>query len=153
MNGIVLLGRSYVHTNNKYLGITIKIIHADVLASFIPMTKLISCKFSHRKPDIACNTKSITTAYNSDHCLLQVLFLHQCHFWYRDYLHHIPVKMNQMYGGCSRLWNMSVSRFLFYFDYILSQRKMCQMIPYVPILTLLWYSTFIQDYHWWNFTF
>ena len=102
---------------NSDLELAGAIAHDDVLVQSIPdPTHITSCTFSDNTPAIAWKTKGSTTTSGPAAYLLQSSALHRRHYRYNNELHYISGPTNSMADDCSRLWNLSDSQLLTYFN-------------------------------------
>ena len=118
---------------NSDLELTGTIAHDDILACAVPVAHLATCSLSDNTPAVAWRTKGSTTTTGAAVYLLQVSSLHQRHFRYdKPELHHIPGTINQMADDCSRLWHLSDSQLLHYFNSNYPQEKSWKMLHLRP---------------------
>ena len=102
---------------NSDLELAGAIAHDDILVQALRNpTHISSCTFSDNTPAIAWKTKGSTTTTGPAAYLLQTSALHRRHFRYNNELHHISGPTNTMADDCSRLWKMSDSQLVDYFN-------------------------------------
>jgi len=102
--------------------------HDDILASEVPVSHLTTCNLSDNTPAVAWRTKGSTTTTGPAAYLLQLSSLHQRHYRYKPELHHIPGKINTMADDCSRLWHLTDSQLIAYFNVKYPQPKSWKML-------------------------
>ena len=102
---------------NSDLELAGAIAHDDILATALPDTPHVStCTFSDNTPAVAWKGKGSTTTTGAAAYLLQLSALHRRHFCYRNDLNHISGDNNAMADDCSRLWQLSDSKLISYFN-------------------------------------
>jgi len=106
--------------------------HDDILASTVPVSHLTTCNLSDNTPAVAWRTKGSTTTTGPAAYLLQVSSLHQRHYRYKPELHHIPGVINTMADDCSRLWHLTDSQLVAYFNVKYPQQKSWKMLHLRP---------------------
>ena len=101
---------------NSDLELAGTIAHDDILASEVPVHHLTTCSMSDNTPAVAWRTKGSTTTIGPAAYLLQLSAIHQRHHRYKPELHHIPGTANVMADDCSRLWTLTDSQLVSYFN-------------------------------------
>ena len=89
----------------------------DVLSSALPdVAHLSTCTFSDNTPAVSWKTKGSTSTQGPAAYLLQTAALHKRHHRYQNELHYLPGRLNTMADDCSRLWQLSDSQLVSYFN-------------------------------------
>ena len=101
---------------NSDLELAGTIAHDDILTTEVPVQHLTTCALSDNTPAVAWRNKGSTTTTGPAAYLLQVSALHQRHHRYKPEFHHIPGTANSMADDCSRLWHLTDSQLLSYFN-------------------------------------
>jgi hypothetical protein len=129
-----LVSSSNMHgtITNSDLELAGTVAHDDVLASTVSVSHLTTCNLSDNTPAVAWRNKGSTTTTGPAAYLLQVSSLHQRHYRYKPELHHIPGIANTMADDCSRLWHLTDSQLLHYFNIKYPQPKLWTMLHLRP---------------------
>ena len=85
--------------------------HDDILASAVPIARLITWNLSDNTTVASWNTKCSNTMTGTKDYLLQFLDLHQCQFRYKPELFHIPGIDNSIADDFIRLWYLNESTY------------------------------------------
>ena len=105
------------NVTNSDLELTGSIAQDDVLTSALPsVAHLSTCTFSDNTPAVSWKTKGSTSTLGPAAYLLQTAALHRRHHRYQNELHYLPGHLNAMADDCSRLWQLSDSQLLSYFN-------------------------------------
>ena len=102
--------------SNSDLELAGTIAHDDILASTVPLHHLTTCSFTDNTPAVAWRSKGSTTTTGPAAYLLQLSALHQRHFRYKPEVHYLPGTANAMADDCSRLWNLTDTQLIAYFN-------------------------------------
>ena len=101
---------------NSDLQLSSAITHNDVLANALPLVAHLStCTFSDNTPAVAWK-KGSTSTNGPVSYLLQTAALHRRHYCYQNELQYLPSWLNTMADDCSRLWQLTDSQLISYFN-------------------------------------
>ena len=107
---------------NSDLELSGAIAHDDVLASALPtVAHLSTCTFSDNTPAVSWKTKGSTSSTGPAAYLLQTAALHRRQHRYQNELHYLPGHLNAMADDCSRLWQLTDSQLISYFNFTYPQ--------------------------------
>ena len=113
---------------NSDLELAGSIAHDDVLCQALPSTPHIStCTFSDNTPAVAWKAKGSTSTTGPAAYLLQTAALHRRHHRYQNEMHFIPGSLNTMADDCSRLWSLTDSQLVDYFNTHYPQQRTWKM--------------------------
>ena len=102
---------------NSDLELAGAVAHDDVLATSAPrIAHASTCSFSDNTPAVSWKTKGSTTTTGPAAYILQISALHKRHHRYQNQLSYLPGPLNLMADDCSRLWNLTDSQLLTYFN-------------------------------------
>ena len=104
----------------------------DILASAVPVAHISTCGLCDNTPAVSWRQKGSTTTVGPAAYLLQLSSIHQRHFRYKPEFHHIAGDANVMADDCSRLWHLSDSELLTYFNSHYPQTQSWQMLHLRP---------------------
>ena len=107
---------------NSDLELAGSIAHDSILASEVTVSHLTLSSFSDNTPTIAWRNKCSTTTSGPAAYLLQLASLHQRHHRYQSVLHYISGPQNSMADDCIRLWHLTDSELLSYFNFTYPQK-------------------------------
>ena len=117
---------------NSDLELAGTVAHDDILASTVPVSHLTTCNLSDNTPAVAWRAKGSTTTTGPAAYLLQVSSIHQRHYRYKPELHHISGVENAMTDDCSRLWHLTDSQLIAYFNVTYPQPKSWKILHLRP---------------------
>ena len=102
---------------NSNLELSGAVAHDNILTNALPPIAHIStCTFSDNAPALAWKMKGSTSTTGPAGYLLQTAALHKKHFRYQNDLQYLPGPINVMVDNCSRLWKLTNSQLLSYFN-------------------------------------
>ena len=104
----------------------------DILASAVPVAHISTCGLCDNTPAVSWRQKGSTTTVGPAAYLLQLSSIHQRHFRYKPEFHHIAGDANVMADDCSRLWHLSDSELLTYFNSHYPQTQSWKMLHLRP---------------------
>jgi hypothetical protein len=103
--------------------------HQDVLAEHADCRELTLATLCDNTPAVAWIKRGSVSNNSSAAYLLRLLALHQRHHRYLTEVSHIPGVMNSMADDASRLWHLSDSAFLSYFNATYPQPQSWTLCP------------------------
>ena len=107
---------------NSDLELSGAIAQDDVLTTALPtVAHLSTCTFSDNTPAVSWKTKGSTSTHGPAAYLLQTAALHKRHHRYQNELHYLPGRLNAMADDCSRLWQLTDSQLVSYFNFTYPQ--------------------------------
>lgn len=108
--------------------------HQDVLAQHYDIRERTVSILNDNTPAIARSTKGSITSRDAAAYLLRISSLHQRHHRYLATFDHISGKANAMADDASRLWHLSDSAFLSYFNQQYPQTLPWRLCPLRPAM-------------------
>ena len=107
---------------NSDLELSGVIVHDDILANALPtVAHLFTCTFLDNTPAVSWKTKGSTSSTGPSAYLLQTAALHKRHYCYQNERHYLPCCLNTMADDCSRLWQLTDSQPMSYFNFMYPQ--------------------------------
>ena len=130
--------------SNSDLELAGTIAHDDILANATSVAHLGICGLTDNTPAMAWRRKGSTTTTGPAAYLLQLSSIHQRHFRYKPETHYIPGPINTMADDCSRLWYLSDSQLLDYFNTTYPQNELWKMHHLRPEMNSALTSALLQ---------
>ena len=106
--------------------------HDAVLANTVPVQHLTTCSFTDNTPTVSWRHKGNVTSTGPAAYLLRLSALHRRHHRYKPETHFLAGILNTMADDCSRLWKLSDSQLISYFNSTYPQPQswtMCHLPP------------------------
>jgi hypothetical protein len=117
---------------NSDLELAGTIAHQDILVQLLDCRERTIGVLNDNIPAVSWQRKGSTTTTGAAAYLLRLNSLHQRHFRYLSQADYIPGPANAMADDCSRLWHLSDSQLLSYFNSTYPQThswQLCQLRP------------------------
>jgi len=112
---------------NSDLELAGRIAHQDILAQAVDLTETNTATGTDNTPTQAWSTKGSTTTTRAAAYLLRLAALHQRFYRYQGHTFWLPGPRNGMADDCSRLWNLTDTQLLAYFNSQYPQEESWQM--------------------------
>ena len=90
--------------------------HDAVLSSAVPVQHMTTCTFTDNTPTVSWRQKGSVTTTGPAAYLLRLSALHRRHHRYKPETHFLAGVLNAMADDCSRLWKLSDSQLISYFN-------------------------------------
>ena len=117
---------------NSDLELAGAVAHQDILVQGFDVRETTTATLSDNTPTVYWSRKGSTTTTKAPAYLLRLASLHQRFHRYNPEISHIPGVVNKMADDCSRLWHLSDSQLLAYFNRTYPQAlswSMCHLNP------------------------
>ena len=112
---------------NSHLEAAGQLVHHDVLAQEVNLRGRTVAPLGDNIPTTVWHHKHSTTTTGPAAYLLRLNSIHQRHYRYNSYADYIPGKANGMADDPSRLWHLTDSQLLAYFNRVYPQQKPWQL--------------------------
>jgi len=118
--------------NNSELELAGLVGHQDILQQEVNCTGRTVVPLSDNTPTVAWHHKGSTSTTGPTAYLLRLNSLHQRHFRYLAKADYIAGPVNKMADDCSRLWHLSDSQLLAYFNSMYPQKRPWKLVHLRP---------------------